>query len=69
MSATAVAPTAALADALSTAFYVMGPQASLAYCRSRPEIGLVMVCPGHSGGDVETHVAGLDQPDWALQTG
>ena len=69
LSATVVAPTAALADALSTAFYVMGPQASLAYCRSRPEIGLVMVCPGRGGGDVETHVAGLDQHDCVLQTG
>ena len=45
LSTTVAAPTAALADALSTAFYVMGPEPSLAYCRTHPEIGPVMVCP------------------------
>jgi FAD:protein FMN transferase len=66
LSATAVAPTAAAADALSTAFYVMGPEGSLAYCRSRPEIGLVMACPGR-GSEVVVHVAGLDR-DWTAGT-
>ena len=32
-AATVLAPTAALADALSTAFFVMGPELSRAYCR------------------------------------
>ena len=49
-----------MADALSTAFYVMGPEPSLAYCRTRPEIGLVMVCPGRQGRDVETFTAGFE---------
>jgi FAD:protein FMN transferase len=65
LSATVVAPTAALADALSTAFYVTGPAKSLSYCRDRPEIGMVMACPGQSGSEVELHVAGLDNRDWA----
>jgi FAD:protein FMN transferase len=59
LSTTVAAPTATLADALSTAFYVMGPEASLAYCRSRPEIGLVMICPGRQGRAVETITAGF----------
>jgi thiamine biosynthesis lipoprotein len=51
LSATVVAPTAAEADALSTAFYVMGPVEALKYCRGRREIGMLMVCPtGRSGG-------------------
>jgi thiamine biosynthesis lipoprotein len=63
LSVTVVAPTAALADALSTAFYVLGPQPSLDYCRARPEIGMFMLCPGGLGGNVETHSVGLDPQD------
>ena len=61
LSTTVVAPTAALADALSTAFYILGAEPSLAYCRNCREIGLLMFCPGQSGGDVEVHRAGLDE--------
>jgi FAD:protein FMN transferase len=57
---TVVAPTAALGDALSTAFYVLGPQPSLDYCRAHPEIGMMMLCPGDSDEGVEIHRAGLD---------
>src|SRR6185436_9143148 len=35
-SATAIAPTATEADALSTAFYVMGPEATRRFCRANP---------------------------------
>lgn len=42
-SATAVAPTAAEADALSTAFFVMGVEGTRAYCEGRPEIGAVLL--------------------------
>lgn len=38
-----VAPTAAEADALSTAFFVLGPAATARVCRSRPDIGVVML--------------------------
>jgi thiamine biosynthesis lipoprotein len=61
-----VAPTAALADALSTAFYVMGPRPSLAYCQIHPEIGTIMLCPGNHGGKVEIHSAGLDHGELAI---
>jgi FAD:protein FMN transferase len=60
LSVTVIAATAALADALSTAFYVLGPQASLDYCRTRPEIGMVMFCPGSRRQDLEIHRVGLD---------
>ena len=60
LSATAIAPSAALADVLSTAFYVLGPEAALAYCRRHPEIAAVMVCPSSRGGGLEVHSAGLD---------
>ncbi|MEN6406939.1 MAG: FAD:protein FMN transferase [Thermoguttaceae bacterium] len=57
LSATVVAPTAALADALSTAFYVLGPEGALEYCRSRPELSLVMVCPDGRGSGVSLHIS------------
>jgi thiamine biosynthesis lipoprotein len=45
LSVTVLAPTAAEADALSTAFYVLGPDWARDYCRRHPEIGMVMFCP------------------------
>ena len=38
LSVSVLAPTAATADALSTAFYVMGPQQSREYCEVHPEV-------------------------------
>ncbi len=63
LSTTVVAPTAALADALSTAFYVMGPDRSLDYCRNHPEIGAVLIYPDPHGGGVEIRTAGLDEEE------
>ncbi len=62
LSATIVAPSAAVADALSTAFFVMGPEQALAFCRARPEIAAILVCPGAGRGRCEVHTAGF-QPD------
>ncbi|HTU23883.1 MAG TPA: FAD:protein FMN transferase [Pirellulales bacterium] len=45
LSATAIAPTAAEADALSTAFYVLGPQAVEQYCASHAGVGAIFVLP------------------------
>jgi thiamine biosynthesis lipoprotein len=59
LSATVVAPTAAMADALSTAFFVLGPEASLKYCESHPEIGVILLCPDQKR-DFRLHTAGLD---------
>lgn len=42
-SATVVAPTAIEADALSTAFFVLGPEFALDYCQTRPELSMVIV--------------------------
>jgi thiamine biosynthesis lipoprotein len=59
LSASVVAPTAALADALATAFYVMGPQAMQAYCVSHREIGAVLTLPGRVSGKIEIQSANL----------
>ena len=63
LSTTVVAPTAALADALSTAFYVMGPDRMLDYCRDRPEIGVVMACPVRHSGGIEIQSIGLTEDE------
>ena len=67
LSATVLAPTAALADGLSTAFYVMGPEAALTYCHSRPDIAAVLICPARGGAGWEIHQAGLSGEDWTPQ--
>ncbi len=63
LSATALAPTAAQADALATAFYVMGPVATIAFCQSHPEIAAVLTCPrsGHAGVELVTAGLGPDE--------
>ncbi len=45
LSASVVAASAAEADALSTAFFVMGPEATRRFCGEHPEIGAVLVLP------------------------
>lgn len=53
LSATVVAPSAALADALSTATFVLGVEQTAALCRERPEISVLLVCPARRRGGVE----------------
>jgi FAD:protein FMN transferase len=66
LSATVVAPTAAMADALSTAFYVLGPEPSLAYCERHAEIGMVMLCADDRGQGVKFYQAGLSGEDLTI---
>jgi thiamine biosynthesis lipoprotein len=49
LSVTVLAPTAAEADALSTAFYLLGFDAASAYVAGHPEIGAVFVEEGPTG--------------------
>lgn len=45
LSATAIAPTATEADALSTAFYVMGPAATHRFCEANPRFAAILLLP------------------------
>jgi len=65
LSATALATTAAEADALATAFFVMDVDAVRQYCRVHPDIGAVLVCLELETAQVSLHSFGLDQADWA----
>jgi thiamine biosynthesis lipoprotein len=63
-SATAIADSAAEADALATAFYTMGVEGSLRYCAERPEVGALLVHPTEDGSAVRVTTAGLANDDW-----
>jgi thiamine biosynthesis lipoprotein len=45
-SATVVAPSAAEADALATAFFILGVEKTREYCARHPEIGTVLLAQG-----------------------
>lgn len=47
-SATVVAPTAALADALATAFFILGVDKARLYCDNHPEIGALLLPAGEN---------------------
>jgi thiamine biosynthesis lipoprotein len=64
-TATAVAATGAEADALSTAFYIMGPGGTAEYCAAHPQVGAVMVCPREAApGAFDVHVFNLNDGRW-----
>ncbi len=64
LSVSVVAATAAEADALATAFYVMGPEAARSYCERHAEVGFVMSCPGERAGSLEVQAMGLADGCW-----
>ena len=59
LSVTVIAPTAAEADALSTAFFVLGLEKTLEYCHNRTGIGIVLVPPPQRGRLLEPVVHGI----------
>ena len=67
LSSTVVAPTAAAADALATAFYVMGVEPALEFCRRRADIAAVIVRRG-VGTAIEVASHGLADDELRLIT-
>jgi thiamine biosynthesis lipoprotein len=59
-SATVLAPTAAEADALATAFFVLGLEGARAYCETHPGVGAVLL---PDGPDAKLAVFGLRAND------
>jgi FAD:protein FMN transferase len=66
LTVSVLAPTAAEADALATALYVLGPRAADAYCRDHQDVAAVMLCPAQREGSFETHVFGLEPHEWSV---
>jgi thiamine biosynthesis lipoprotein len=63
-SATVIAPTAAEADALSTAFYVMKPAEVAKYCAEHANIGALLVAPAEREGEIRLFACGLTSDQW-----
>ena len=72
LSATVIARTGAEADALSTAFYVLGPAAALDYCHHHSSahggLAAVLQYAGEKSGSTEIATFGLDAGDWRRLT-
>jgi thiamine biosynthesis lipoprotein len=64
LSATVLADSGAEADALATAFYVMGPEHVSEYCQRHPETAAVLICPPGTGARVELHLFGAADEWW-----
>ena len=63
LSVTVLAPTAAMADALSTAFYVMGVEKVMACCDNLDGVGVIII-PAPKGKSLRPIVRGI--PDEKL---
>lgn len=67
-SVTVLAPTAAEADALSTAFYLLGPDAAAEFVRKRPEVAALFVEQERGGGPARVTTFGLGEEDYQPAT-
>jgi thiamine biosynthesis lipoprotein len=59
LSVTVLAPSAALADALSTAFFVMGVEKARQCCENWPEVGVILIPFPDQGRKVQPVVIGI----------
>jgi FAD:protein FMN transferase len=60
LSVTVLAPTAAEADALSTALYVLGPTAAADYLQQRPDVAALLFVPSDKTGQWQVQLHGID---------
>jgi thiamine biosynthesis lipoprotein len=67
-SVTVLALSAAIADALSTAFYLLGPDAAAEYIAAHPEIGAVFVERGPDESAPRLSIFGLGEHDFVAET-
>jgi len=69
LSATVVAPTAAEADCLSTALYVLGPAGLPRVAPPGGTVGAILVVPGEAAGAVRVLTANLDREALLIEPG
>jgi thiamine biosynthesis lipoprotein len=69
LSATVVAPTAAEADSLSTALYVLGPAGLAQVAPPGGAVGAILVVPGAAAGAVRVLTANLAEDVLSIETG
>lgn len=63
-TATVIAPTAAEADALSTAAFVLGPEHISQLLAKRPDIAVALVCPNAADSGMTVFASNLANDDW-----
>jgi FAD:protein FMN transferase len=64
LSSTVIAPTAAEADALSTALYVMSLDEAAAFAQLRPDVAALLTTFGKHPGQIEVHPFNLAEGAW-----
>jgi len=64
-SVTVLAPTAALADAVSTAFYLLGQGAARAFIAEHPDFGALIVERDDPGSAIRLNALGVSEHDFA----
>ena len=64
LSATVLAQNATHADALSTAFYVLGVEGTAQYCRQHAEVAALLITAGEKTGEVDIHTWNLPPDAW-----
>lgn len=69
LSVTVTAPTATAADALSTAFYVMGWEASVEYLREHQDVGAILIPALTEGRELSPKIVNLTDEDLFLGDG
>ncbi len=67
LSVTVLAPTAAMADALSTAYYLLGPDAANEHAANQPRIGVVFVNAPSDGDTPEIFSFGVGEGDFVRE--
>lgn len=66
LSATAICRSGTVADALATAFMVMGRDATRDFCASRPSIGAILVSTSPGSSRLEIHCINIAEDDWQV---
>ncbi len=66
LSASVICQSAADADALATAMYVLGVDRCGEFCEQHPETGAVIVTRGRRAGSVDVHMFNLDEDEFKL---
>lgn len=64
LSATVVTESAAEADALSTALFVLGIDGARDFCRTRTDVSAVLIVPGDRDGTVAMEAFNMANDDW-----
>ncbi len=64
MSTTVISPSAAVADALATALFVMGPERSREFCQQHPSVAAILVFNDSKSGATVTESHNLTADQW-----